>query len=118
MSNPGVKKCEEAFQRLKDGKPNKDFLGLIITPSLVSKEAGFDGGYLKSSRIVHKGVLNDIESYNKTQQEGGLKRKISKLEAKLKKSESEVCNYKNLFEAAISRELLLFDKLNKLEFGQ
>jgi hypothetical protein len=119
MSNQGIKKCEDAFQRLKDGEPNNaSFAGLIVTPSLFSKEAGFDGGYLKNSRTVHRSLLNKIEDYKTTQQEGGLKRQIAKLEAKLKNSEDKVCEYKQLFEFAISRELLLFEKLNRLEFGK
>lgn len=117
MSNQGIKKCEAAFQRLKENTPiNKSFSGLIITASLVSKEAGFDGGYLKTSRIIHRALLNEIEGYKTTQQEGGLKRQIVKLETKLKKSEDKTNEYKTLFESAISRELLLFEKLNKLQF--
>lgn len=63
----GVKVCEEAFERLKAGKPNHSaHVGLPrnkITAGIVSVEAGFDRGYLKKSRKPHIALVSTIEAY-------------------------------------------------------
>lgn len=63
----GLKKCEEAFERLLSGKPNiSDHVGIEshkITAGIVSVEAGFDRGYLKKSRSYHKPLIARIEAY-------------------------------------------------------
>lgn len=62
----GLLACEEALQRLLDGKPVvPEHVGLElskITASIVSLEAGFDRGYLKKSRKAHLPILAKIEA--------------------------------------------------------
>lgn len=66
----GLDKCLEAFERLKINEPfnskYKDLPRERLTPAIVSKEAGFDAGYLKNSRYSHKALIiliNDFRSY-------------------------------------------------------
>ncbi|WP_348708609.1 hypothetical protein [uncultured Pseudoalteromonas sp.] len=67
----GLKLCWEAFERLKEGRPQlKEHVGLAakdITPAKVSKEAGKDAGYLKWKRDNHKPLITAIEGYVKEQ---------------------------------------------------
>lgn len=62
----GVGACQEALQRLLDGKPfMPEHVGLDLsklTASIVSHEAGFDRGYLKKSRKTHLPLLAKIEA--------------------------------------------------------
>jgi len=62
----GIKSCEDAFERLLEGKPHtKEYIGLPlnkITANIVSQEAGFGPGYLKSNRHSHKPLVARIES--------------------------------------------------------
>ncbi|WP_374439253.1 hypothetical protein [Pseudomonas panipatensis] len=70
-SGDGVSKglvvCEEALQRLLDGKPFvPEHVGLDLsklTASIVSLEAGFDRGYLKKSRKAHLPIIAKIEAF-------------------------------------------------------
>ena len=54
MSKSGLKKCEEALDRLLNHCPvNSQFSAIKandITPAMVSVAAGFDKGYLKRKR--------------------------------------------------------------------
>lgn len=63
----GVAACEDAFERLKEGRPRiSEHVGLApskITSGIVSVEAGFDRGYLKKARIQHQELIAKIESY-------------------------------------------------------
>lgn len=67
MAGSGIKACEDAFERLKVGKPNLAVhVGLDpskITAGIVSFEAGFDRGYLKKNRPTHKPLIAQIEAF-------------------------------------------------------
>lgn len=67
MAGNGLLACEEAFERLKVGKPNLAVhVGLDpskITAGIVSFEAGFDRGYLKKKRDSHQPLIAQIEAY-------------------------------------------------------
>lgn len=67
MAGSGIKACEDAFERLKVGKPNLTVhVGLDpskITAGIVSFEAGFDRGYLKKKRPTHKPLIAQIEAF-------------------------------------------------------
>lgn len=67
MASDGIRACEEAFERLKEGKPHvAAHVGLDsskITAGIVSFEAGFDRGYLKKKRPSHQPLIAQIEAY-------------------------------------------------------
>lgn len=116
MSNNKLKDCWDAFERLKKGIPNnKEFLGEPITNSLVSKEAGLDAGYVKNARPSHKELVDAIVEYNKVNVETNLKKTIEALKFKLKVEEEKSEMLKKERDEAYKREILLFDKLIKLE---
>lgn len=116
MSNNKLKDCWDAFERLKKGIPNnKEFLGETITNSLVSKEAGLDAGYVKNARPSHKELVDAIVEYNKEITEGNLEKKIESLELKLEAEKEKSKKLKKERDEAFEREILLFDKLIKLE---
>ena len=116
MSNNKLKDCWDAFERLKKGMPNnKEFLGETITNSLVSKEAGLDAGYVKNARPSHTDLVDAIVEYNKKIIEGNLEKKIESLELKLKAEKEKSKKLKKERNEAFEREVLLFDKLIKLE---
>lgn len=116
MSNNKLKDCWDAFERLKKGIPNnKVFLGETITNSLVSKEAGLDAGYVKNARPSHKELVDAIVEYNKEITEGNLEKRIESLELKLEAEKEKSKKLKKERDEAFEREILLFDKLIKLE---
>lgn len=116
MSNNKLKDCWDAFERLKKGIPNnKEFLGETITNSLVSKEAGLDAGYVKNARPSHKELVDAIVEYNKEITEGNLEKRIESLELKLEAEKEKSKKLKKERDEAFEREILLFDKLIKLE---
>lgn len=117
----GLTECYEAFERLKNGKPNVGkFVGITpdkITASIVSQEAGFDSGYLKKNRTNHQGIIALIDSFREEQK----KTSLSKSEI-IRRENIKSNNYKNqlervqlLLEQSLARELLLSIKLDELE---
>jgi len=120
-SKSGLTACYEAFERLKNGKPNvSKFVGITpdkLTASIVSQEAGFDSGYLKKNRTNHQGIIALIDSFRDEQK----KTSLSKSEV-IRRESIKSNNYKNqlervqlLLEQSLARELLLSIKLKELE---
>jgi hypothetical protein len=116
MIKKGLELCREAFIRLKNSKPlNEQFKGKHITNSIVSQEAGFDAGYLKSTRSMHRSLINEITEYRENQQKGSLKKKIEDLDANLSKEKKRSEKFKKERDVALSREILLYDQICELE---
>jgi hypothetical protein len=118
MKESGLDLCQKAFDRLKAGKPNnKKFIGMPITPSVVSQEAGWDAGYLKRDRIIHGPLIIEIDDFSKLQ-----KSKLARLQSKLDKANSEKEQEKNKaesfekkYKASLAREFMLTEKIFELE---
>lgn len=117
----GLEKCFEALERIKKNKPNViQFVDLPrnkVTPAIISKEAGFDSGYLKRKRPQHHEIISLIESYKYSDTGGTLtnreqlereKRKSKRLQELLKETEGKLYN-------ALARELLLLDQIDHME---
>ena len=121
IEHNGVLACYEAFERLKSNRPkNKKFIGLPIdkiTASVVSQEAGFDSGYLKSKRSNHQAIIAQIESFKKGQEGTVLsKAEIQRRERdRGQKYKDERDRLQVLLEQSLSRELVLAAKLSQLE---
>ena len=73
MINNGVQACMDAFERLKNNAPTvskfQNIAPSCITASVVSQEAGFDSGYLKSSRANHRALIMLIETHRNAAKE-------------------------------------------------
>ncbi|PST87874.1 hypothetical protein C9I86_12395 [Photobacterium sp. NCIMB 13483] len=121
IAKSGVEVCYEAFERLKNGKPNiVKFIGITpdkVTPSIVSQEAGFDSGYLKRKRLNHQGIISQIDAFK----EESKKTTLSKAEI-VRRESRKANNYKEelervrvLLEQSLTRELLLVTKVKDLE---
>jgi len=129
--NPGLTRCYEAFQRLKDGKPEKEiklkdgtlkvkYEGLPqnkITPSVVSQEAGWGGGYLKADRKQHQPLISmigiHVKDHKDTTVGKGAAIKLEKNKTKSAKDSENVMQLK--LEASLGRELQLYHNLKKVE---
>ncbi len=117
----GILLCEQAFERLKAGKPKvlltTNYQLDCITSSLVSQEAGFDSGYLKNSRKNHRALIHEISEFKKRESvrtpEG--KKRISDLNAKIESKNQQVNKYEGLYKEALSREVVLVARLTELE---
>lgn len=113
--------CEQAFGRLTAGKPQRllitDYKIYRITAAMVSKEAGFDAGYLKRSRINHRPLLLEISQFKAQEQTrtGCEQKKILDLSGLLQDEKNQVNNFETLYEEALARELVLVAKLVELE---
>lgn len=117
----GVLLCEQAFERLKTGKPkillSNNYQVGSITSSLVSQEAGFDSGYLKNSRENHRALIHDISQFKikenlRTPEE---RKRISSLNAKVETKSQQINKYEKLYKDALSREVVLVARLAELE---
>jgi len=113
--------CKQAFERLAAGKPQRllitDYKIYRITAATVSKEAGFDAGYLKDSRAKHRPILLEISQFKALQQTrtGSEQKQILDLSGQLQDEKKQVDNFETLYKEALARELVLVAKLAELE---
>lgn len=121
MTSQGIKACEDAFQRLIDGKPLiKAHVGLSadkITAGVVSVEAGYDRGYLKKSRKHHLMLLARIASY-RTQISATKESSIVKLvraKQKIHTLEDELTRCKTMMERVLTQNMQLVETVKHLE---
>lgn len=121
----GLLACEEALQRLLDGKPVvPEHVGLElskITASIVSLEAGFDRGYLKKSRKAHLPILAKIEASraeaNKSSGSSSSK-KVERLEDKLVLLEKELAMVRAQRDRVLTQNLQLWERVRELELAE
>ncbi|USD32107.1 MULTISPECIES: hypothetical protein [Vibrio] len=117
----GLEACYEAFERLKEGKPNNSkFFGIApskLTPSIVSQEAGFDSGYLKRKRPNHQGIISLIDAFKEESKDTTLSKAetIRRESRKANYYKDELERVRLLLEHSLARELLLATKLRELE---
>lgn len=122
LHNKGLIACEEALQRLLDGKPVVPaHVGLDLsklTASIVSREAGFDRGYLKKSRSTHLSLLARIEAFrveaSKVFDSSSTKR-VERLEGKLALFEKELEMVRAQRDRVLSQNLQLWERVRELE---
>ncbi|MBV4482898.1 hypothetical protein [Pseudomonas khavaziana] len=123
ISNTGLGACEEAIQRLLDGKPIvAGHVGLDLsklTASIVSLEAGFDRGYLKRSRKSHLPLLAKIEAVRAqaskgTSTNGRQVRQIERQLAVLRK-ELEIAQIQR--DKVLAQNIKLWERVRKLEYS-
>lgn len=124
-ASKGMIACEEAFQRLLDGKPvvpEHVCLDLSkLTASIVSHEAGFDRGYLKKSRKAHLPILAKIEATragaNKKTFSSNSK-KAELLEDKLALLEKELAMVRTQRDRVLTQNLQLWERVRELELAE
>ena len=122
----GVQECEKAFDRLINGRPRVDaHVGITaekITSGVVSVEAGFDRGYLKSARLKHQPLIAKINAYRKLGGISGDEMGITKVKrqlnsasqkAKLLEEEIEIAHYQR--QAVIAQNIQLHERVRLLE---
>jgi hypothetical protein len=113
----GLLLCKQALERLVKQKPNiKKFIGVTITPSVVSQEAGFGSGYLKKTR--HSDFIDKIADVNKELEKSPTavtQNKLNKAKNAEQKSRQTANNYKQMLEQALSREIHLLCRIRELE---
>jgi hypothetical protein len=129
--NTGLKRCYDAFERLKNGNAQMEvkavdgsliikYEGLPqdqITPSVVSQEAGWGGGYLKAARTQHQPLISMIGAHVKDHKDTtigkGAAIKLEKNKTKSAKDKESVMRLQ--LEASLGRELQLYHNLKKVE---
>ncbi|UPQ82225.1 hypothetical protein M0M42_17770 [Pseudomonas knackmussii] len=121
----GVGACEEALQRLLDGKPFvPEHVGLDLsklTASIVSLEAGFDRGYLKKSRKVHLSILAKIEACRAEADKGSGPsngKSIKRLEDKVVLLEKELAMVSSQRDRVLTQNLQLWERVRELELAE
>ncbi|MGO2451485.1 MULTISPECIES: hypothetical protein [Pseudomonas] len=124
-TSSGLIACEDALQRLLDGKPvvavhvGLDFSKL--TASIVSLEAGFDRGYLKKSRRAHLPILAKIEACRAEANNGGGSssgKKIQRLEDKLMLLGRELSIAQTQRDRVLAQNLQLWERVRELELSE
>ena len=117
----GLKKCEEALDRLIAGKPQKrehrDIQKGEITAAMVSVEAGYDKGYLKKGRDPHKPLLRRIDSLRdeQTQIGAGGRLKLAKALKSFEKSKDEHAHTKEILNKVLTQNIMLVERVRELE---
>jgi hypothetical protein len=119
----GLGACEEAMQRLLDGKPIvPGHVGLELsklTASIVSLEAGFDRGYLKRSRRSHLPLLAKIEAVRAEASKGISTngRQIRQIERQLAilKKELEIAQIQR--DKVLAQNIKLWERVRELEYS-
>ncbi|VVO49505.1 hypothetical protein PS838_00216 [Pseudomonas fluorescens] len=121
----GLLECEEALQRLLDGKPVvAEHVGLSlskITASVVSLEAGFDRGYLKKSRNSHLPIIARIEAFRAEANRKGSHthtKDIDRLEDKLDALASELATVRAQRDRVLTQNLQLWERVRELELAE
>ncbi|WP_260982930.1 hypothetical protein [Pseudomonas oryzihabitans] len=101
----GVLECEEAFDRLVRGSPRiAAHVGMPpqkITAGVVSVEAGFDRGYLKSGRLKHQPLIAKIRAFRESGGVDGASLEIGKIKSQLHSSSIKVSRLQQELEIAI-----------------
>lgn len=114
----GVEACFKALERLQTGVPTvSDFIGVtpnLITPAMVSVEAGFDKGYLKRSRANHKPVIARIDAL-KIDTPNSMKTKIFKAYKAAEKATIEKQDLKQVLDSVLTQNLMLIERVRELE---
>ncbi len=120
----GVGVCEDALQRLLDGKPFvPEHVGLDLsklTASIVSLEAGFDRGYLKKSRKAHLPILAKIEVCRAGANKGSSSsngKNIKRLEDKVVLLEKELAMVSSQRDRTVTQNLQLWVRVRELELA-
>lgn len=117
----GLAACEEALQRLLDGKPILPaHVGLDLsklTASIVSLEAGFDRGYLKKSRKAHLPLLAQIEASREEASKGAASsgKQLRQLENKMATLEKELSTTQAQRDKVLSQNIKLWERVRELE---
>lgn len=120
----GLSACEDALQRLLDGKPVvPEHVGLDLsklTASIVSHEAGFDRGYLKKSRKAHLSIIARVEAAraegNKKTVSSGSK-KVEILKGKIVFLEKELAMVRAQRDRVLTQNLQLWGRVRELEMA-
>jgi len=100
----------EALERLKAGCPGRVPPGSSINKDTVALEAGRKRGSIKKSRSSFGELIAAIDTAN-----GEVDVPANKPRDLLRKARAEKQNYKELYHQALNRELMLLDRLARLE---
>lgn len=118
----GLSACEEALQRLLDGKPFvPEHVGLDLaklTASIVSLEAGFDRGYLKKSRKAHLPLLAQIEAVRAEASKGTSSsngKQLRQMESQLTALKQELSIAQLQRDNALTQNMKLWERVRELE---
>ncbi|ENS5062473.1 hypothetical protein [Vibrio cholerae] len=100
----------DALERLKAGCPSRVPLGSSINKDTVALEAGRKRGSIKKSRSSFGKLIAAIDTANRE-----VDVQASQPRDLLRKVRAEKQNYKELYHQALNRELMLLDRLARLE---
>jgi hypothetical protein len=101
-----IKEYFDALERLKNNSPINVLVGTPINKDTVALEAGRARGSIKKSRTMFADLIKAIDEVNA---------KTKEPKQKLLEKKEEVLMYKNLYEEALSRELMYLERINELE---
>jgi len=117
----GLKRCAEAFERLRLGCPNIEaHIGLPaskVTAGIVSVEAGFDRGYLKKARASHAPLIGLIEAFRKAHSTDAqsTQAQVRRAKEKVDRASGELEEMKSLFHQVLTQNIQLVERIRTLE---
>ena len=114
----GLMACEAALGRLLEGSPTvPEFVGAsseMITPAMVSVEAGFDKGYLKRSRRNHMPLIAKIAALRISNVDPA-KQKLVKAKKTADQATMEVGRMQVIIDSVLTQNLMLVERVRELE---
>lgn len=117
----GLTLCEEAFQRLKDGKPRlAAHINLDkgkITAGIVSVEAGFDRGYLKRARASHKHLIAQIDAFRKAvaSSHSSIKENLKRAQRRSEEATKALKEKEEILNKVLTENMMLYQRVIELE---
>lgn len=105
-----IKDYWDALERLKAGCPSRVPQGSAINKDTVALEAGRKRGTIKRSRSSFRELIVAIDSASTE-----LDTPATPTKDLLRKARAEKQNYKELYHQSLNRELMLLDRLARLE---
>jgi phenylalanyl-tRNA synthetase alpha subunit len=110
INNSNLKCYYDALERLKKNIPTTVPYGTKINNDTVSLEAGRKRGSIKKSRVEFTDLINKInEAKDETE------KPLRTCKEALQKSKKKQNEYKEKYHRALGRELMLVEKLSRLE---
>jgi len=108
--NGMLKDYYEALERLKNNSSINVPIGTKITNDAVSIEAGRKKGTIKKSREIFAELIDEIKKYSDIE-----KAPKEECKAQIEKWKLKFKEYKELYEKALNRELMMIERINELE---
>ncbi|MEN5112224.1 hypothetical protein ABE521_25640 [Pseudomonas sp. TWI672] len=117
----GLDKCWAAFERLKNRAAifdeHKNLPLDKITAGVVSIESGYDRGYLKYARPIHRRLIDEINAFRQSHKltTPNIKNQLETAHQIIASQEKEIAKLNNMLQNIVVQNLQLVETLRTLQ---